>query len=239
MTSIGRYSRIATVRADRLLTIVLLLQRRGRQRVTDLAERLEVSERTILRDMESLSAAGIPVTSVRGPGGGFELVHGFRTDLSTLSEEECAAIVLLGLPGAAEGMGQGQEASNLRLKFDLLITDRGRQASRRTSQQFFHDEPPILPALQRKLTFLRESIARQRVVRLSVGEENARKVVEPLGLVLQRGDWFLVAGTEHGTQPFGVDSLSTLSNTGARFERPEPFDLAATWRTNQARMGLS
>lgn len=225
------------MRADRLLTIVLLLQRRGRQRVTDLAERLEVSERTILRDMESLSAAGIPVTSVRGPGGGFELVDGFRTDLSTLSEEECAAIMLLGLPGAAEARGLGAEARNLRLKLDLLVTDRGRTAAQATAGQFFHDEPVIAPVLRRRLTFLRESIKRQRVVRLSAGEGNDRRTIEPLGLVLQRGDWFLLANSGDGIEAFSVESLSALSNTGARFERPGEFDLAAAWRARQSRTG--
>ncbi len=222
------------MRADRLLTIVLLLQRRRRLSGAEIAERLEVSERTILRDMEALGAAGIPVVSIRGPGGGFELVRGFRTDLTAFTDDESAALAVLGQPVAAKALGFESARLQLQLKLDLLLTASGKQAAADLSERFLNGEPEVDSVTARHIAFLRQSIARQRIVVAREAGTEPRELA-PLGIVLHRGDWFLVAQAGGGIEVRCIASFTNISNSGARFERPPEFHLGQAWREWLAR----
>ncbi|KLI98970.1 YafY family protein, partial [Streptomyces sp. KE1] len=129
------------MRAARLIRMVLLLQSRPRMTAAELAGELEVSERTVARDAEALSEAGIPVYAERGRAGGYALVGGYRTGLTGLAPEEAQALFLSGVPGALREMGLGEAASAARLKVSAALAPPVREASRAVGGRFHLDAP--------------------------------------------------------------------------------------------------
>jgi len=228
------------VRADRLLTILLLLQVHGRLTSRQLAERLEVSRRTVHRDMEALSAAGVPVYALRGAGGGWVLPADFRTDLTGLHEAEVRAMFLaqpprvladLGLRGAAEAglakllaalpAGSQPEAERMRQRIHVDATSwRG------------GGEP--MPCLR----LVQEAVWRDRRLEIGyrrAGGEVVDRVVDPLGLVAKGGAWYLLAGVEEGTRTYRVSRIARATLLDRPAHRPPGFDLAAAWEASQRR----
>lgn len=228
------------MRADRLLSILLLLQAHRRMTARTLAERLEVSERTIHRDMEALSGAGVPVVAERGAGGGWMLVEGYRTDLTGLNRAEVEALFFakpsrlladLQLDRASEGAvikllaalpaisRQSAEAVRARIHVDVSGWNRAEEAV------------PFLPALQ-------EAVWRERRLRLAYGHEPGcavERLVDPLGLVAKGSVWYFVAGVEGEVRSYRVSRVRGVEATGEPAVRPVDFDLAAFWEQSSSR----
>ncbi|HYI40095.1 MAG TPA: WYL domain-containing protein [Allosphingosinicella sp.] len=221
------------MRASRLLAILILLQLRARLTASQLAEEFEVSERTIYRDIDQLSAAGIPVYGDRGPGGGFQLLDGYRTRLTGMSSDEAEAMLMIGLPGPATALGLGQAAQRAKNKLFAALAGPSLEGAGRIGARF-HLDPvdwyrseeavPFLPRLARALLD-------QRVV--EVRYESWKGVrdwrIEPLGLVLKAGSWYCVAAAGGRTSTFKVASMTACAVGDSRFERPADFDLAGHW----------
>ena len=219
------------MRASRLLSILLLLQARGRMTAQALADEFEVSVRTLYRDIDQLSAAGVPVYADRGRAGGFQLLDGYRTKLTGLTAIEAEALFLSGLPGPAADLGLGDAMAQAQLK--LLAALPGRDGAGQVARRF-HLDPvgwfrgaariDLLPALAEAVWTCR---------RLRIRYESWTDVVErelaPLGLVLKAGVWYLVAQAGGKPRTYRISAIETLALTDAAFERPGAFDLAGYW----------
>ncbi|TDE32874.1 YafY family protein [Actinomadura sp. 6K520] len=222
------------MRAARLISMVLLLQSRETMTAGELARELEVSERTVYRDMEALSAAGVPVYADQGRGGGYRLVGGYRTRLTGLTREEAEALFLTGLPGPAGDMGRGDAVAAAELKVLAALPASLRDAPSRASQRFHLDAPGWFgaagpPPLLRDLA--RAVWEDERVeLRYRRGDAEVTREAEPYGLVLKSGTWYLVARVAGGPRTYRVDRVTDVRPTGDVFDRDEGFDLAAHWR---------
>ena len=220
------------MRASRLLALLLQLQQRGTVTADDLAESLEVSTRTILRDVEALSEAGVPVYAQRGAGGGIRLVDGFRTDLTGLTHDEATSLFLVGSPAVAARLGLGAEARDARSK--LLNALSGSQANRASALDtwFVHDTDPWAPAQvsEADLRRLTRAVRQRRAVELITGSQ-ASIAVRPLGLVLKAGSWWLAHVWKDTCGFLCVDAVASVRILNELFTPPDTFDLSAQWRT--------
>lgn len=225
------------VRAGRLLSILLLLHTRGRVSAQQLADELEVSLRTIYRDVEALAGAGIPVYATRGRTGGFQLLEGYRTRLTGLTPDEADALFLAGLPGAAADLGLGSVLAATQLKLLAALPPELRERAARIRDRFHLDAPGWLRETDAppNLATIAEALWSQH--RVHVRYERANRVVverslEPLGLVLKAGTWYLVAavpGDARAPRTYRVSRVHSAAVTIERFERPRDFDLEAFW----------
>lgn len=223
------------MRADRLISILLLLQIHQRLTARALAERLEVSERTILRDMEALSGAGIPVFAERGTGGGWSLVENYRTNLTGLNEAEIQALFLTRPPRLLADLGLEKAADGAHLKLLAAIPSSARRNAEQISQRIYVDVAgwkradeavPCLPIIQ-------EAVWQERKLRFSYqrGDECAvERVVEPLGLVAKGSVWYLVAAVDGEIRNYRVSRVQTAEMLAEGFIRPADFDLATMWQ---------
>jgi predicted DNA-binding transcriptional regulator YafY len=221
------------MRAERLVSLLLLLQTRGQLTAAELAERLEVSVRTVHRDVCSLAAAGVPVDAVRGPAGGYRLAGGYRTRLTGLTADEAGALFAAGMPGPAAELGLGGELAAARLKL-LAALPAELQERAAQAQRLFHldtrrwfragDRVPHLPALAAAVWH--ESRVR---LRYREGARVVRRTVDPLGLVLKGGAWYLVARRSAGMRVYRVSRVVSVRPLEQRLERPPGFELAAFW----------
>ncbi|MDI6104685.1 WYL domain-containing protein [Actinoplanes sp. NEAU-A12] len=223
------------MRASRLLSVVLLLQDRGRLTAQQLAESLGVSVRTVYRDIEALAAAGVPVYAELGAGGGYQLVDGYRTRLTGLTPQEAGTIFLAGMPEAAAELGLGAVLTTAELKLRAALPAR---LSRHVDEirDRFHLDPagwfreteshPHLAALAGAVWNRRR--ARMRYLRWRQPREVEREI-SPLGIVLKAGVWYFVAQVEADIRTYRVATILDLTVLDETFERPEGFDLAASW----------
>ncbi len=220
------------MRASRLVTLLLLLQNRGRTSARELAEALEVSMRTVFRDVEALSGAGVPVYAVRGPGGGFELLDGYRTELTGLSDDEAESLFLIGMPGLASELGLGDAHARVELKLIEALPAPMRARAERLRTRFHHDPWSWAgPPPQTTVAALSRAVWEQRVVHARlVGPQGGPEVgLEPLALVLKAGAWYLVAQEAGEVLVRAVEQFQELTVSRERFQRPESFDLAGFW----------
>jgi predicted DNA-binding transcriptional regulator YafY len=227
------------MRASRLLSILMLLQLRERLTAEALAAEFEVSVRTIYRDIDKLAEAGVPVYADRGPGGGFRLIDGYRTRLTGLAADEIEALFMIGLPGPAAALGMGPAASNAgRKMLASLPRSSGDMAGRIGARfhldpvEWYRDDQPLqqLPAIARAVldqTVLAMTYDSWRGVR--------ERVVEPFGLVLKAGAWYLVARSDGVARIYKVANILQHEVRDTHFERPADFDLAAWWSAETAR----
>lgn len=223
------------MRADRLLSIMLLLQTYRRMTAHDLADRLEVSERTIHRDMESLSVAGVPVVAERGTGGGWSLMGEYRTNLTGLNEAEIQALFLARSPRLLDDLGLGKAAEAAFIKLFATVPSAARHDAESASQRIYVDvtgwnrseeSVPLLPLLQ-------EAVRQDRAVRFKYqrGDDcEVERVVNPLGLVAKGSVWYLVAAVDGDIRNYRVSRVIEAEMTDQTFVRPEAFDLVAHWR---------
>ncbi|MET8624788.1 WYL domain-containing protein [Kitasatospora sp. NPDC004669] len=225
------------MRASRLVALLLLLQNRGRMTAQQLAEELEVSVRTVYRDVEALTAAGIPLYGEAGHAGGYRLVDGYRTRLTGLTADEAQAAFLAALPGTAAELGLGEALATAQLKLRAALPAELRDRAGRIQERFLLDAPgwygeaddtPHLAAVAAAVWARRAVVLRYR--RWRAPEEIERRV-EPYGLVLKAGRWYLVAAGPSGTRTYRVDQVIELRELGEEFAVPGGFDLAAYWRT--------
>lgn len=222
------------MRASRLVSILLLLQARGRLTAAQLADEFEVSIRTIYRDVESLHEAGVPLYGDAGHRGGYRLVDGYRTRLNGLSADEAKALFLSGLPGPASELGFGQVLATAELKLlAALPRGLGDQAGR-VQARFYLDAPgwyqeadevPTLPEVANAVWHGRVLQVRYR--RWKEPTDVSRRL-EPYGLVLKAGRWYLVAGP--GPRTYRVDQILELRVLDESFTIPEGFELAGYWQ---------
>ncbi|MEV0977790.1 YafY family protein [Streptomyces sp. NPDC049915] len=222
------------MRASRLVTLLLLLQNRGRMTAQQLAEELEVSVRTVYRDVEALGAAGIPLYGAAGHAGGYRLVDGYRTRLTGLTANEAQAAFLAALPGAAADLGLGEALATAQLKLRAALPAQLREQAGRIRERFLLDAPgwysdadrtPHLAQVAAAVWEGRATVLRYR--RWRAPEEIERRV-EPYGLVLKAGRWYLVAGGPSGIRTYRVDQILGLRPL-EEFAVPDGFDLATYW----------
>ncbi len=220
------------MRADRLVAALLVLQARGRVTAAELAEELEISERTARRDLEALAMAGIPVYSQPGRGGGWSLLGGARTDLSGLNAAEARTLFLVAGP-SAQATPQVKAALRklLRALPEPLRAEAEAAASAVVLDPAHWDRtqlepPPFLEELQRAVV----DGVQVRLRYAGRDRPESERIVHPLGLVAKASVWYLVAGTDAGMRTFRVDRVRGLERTEDPVERPEGFDLAETWR---------
>ncbi len=226
------------MRASRLVALLLHLQNRGRMTAGELAAALEVSPRTIYRDLEALSAAGIPIWAERGPGGGIQLVEGYRTRLTGLTADEAAAVMLAGLPGPAAELGLGTVLAAAELKVLAALPPELRGRAARMRARFHLDAPGWFRAADAvpHLAGLAEATWNDERLRIRYrrDDEVVERTVEPLGLVLKAGSWYLVARRDGVYRTYRVSRIVGVESTGERFERPSDFDLATYWARSTA-----
>ncbi|MFF3688358.1 helix-turn-helix transcriptional regulator [Streptomyces sp. NPDC002187] len=227
------------MRAARLMKMVLLLQARPAMTAAELARELEVSERTVNRDALALSEAGVPVYADRGRGGGYRLIGGYRTRLTGLGRDEAEALFLSGLPGALRDMGLDDVASAARLKVSAALLPSLSGASDSAARRFHLDAPgwyqePETPAL---LPRIAEAVWGDRRIRATYvrQEREVERELEPYGLVLKAGVWYLCARVEETFRVYRIDRFSAVECEGDGFARDKDFDLPAFWsdRTQQ------
>jgi len=202
------------MRASRLVTLLLLLQTRGRMTAAQVAAELEVSERTVHRDVDALSEAGVPIYAERGPHGGVQLVEGYRTRLTGMTADEAEALFLSGLPGPAAELGLGVRASRLVERFYL------------DAAGWFQASDPV-PHLAAVAEAVWEG--RRLWIEYERGDLRVERVLEPLGLVLKGGIWYAVASVEGGIRTYRLSRVVAARSLGESFERPPGFDLASHW----------
>ncbi|MFI6909421.1 helix-turn-helix transcriptional regulator [Nonomuraea sp. NPDC050394] len=214
------------MRADRLVAALLLLQARGRVTAAELATELETSVATARRDLESLSAAGIPVYPQPGRGGGWSLVGGARTDLTGLNAAETRALfLLLGRAGTAT-----PELTSALRKLVRALPATFRADAEAAAQAVVSD-PAGWGEADREHPVPHESLqaAVVRRVKVRLAYAGRERLVDPLGLVDKDGIWYLIADTPAGRRTFRVDRVTEAEITDLPAERPEEFDLAAEW----------
>ncbi|MFI8300859.1 helix-turn-helix transcriptional regulator [Streptomyces nigra] len=221
--------------ASRLLSVLLLLQSRGRLPARGIADELGVSVRTAYRDLARLQAAGVPVYAEPGPGGGYQLLDGYRTRLTGLSEGEARALLFAGLPHAAADLGLAAEVTAARLKLLAALPTGLREEAVRTAAVFHVDAPGWYrePEQAPHLTLLVDAVRTGHTVdvryrRWRVPQEVQRRL-RPYGLVLKSGVWYLVAATDRGMATYRVAHILDASVGDERFDRPQDFDLGAHW----------
>lgn len=219
----------------------MLLQSHGRMTAGALARAMEVSERTILRDIDQLSAAGVPLWGERGRLGGYQLRPGWSTQLTGMTEPEANALLLAGLPGAATELGLGSAAASARLKLVASLPQPWREQAARVGERL-HIDPVDWYRVQDTPQFLREAAeavwqGRRIHVRYQSWRNTSSRELEPLGLVMKAGAWYVAA------REVGVDAVRTYRlasvldlSVGTRgFKRPRSFDLVRFWQESAAR----
>jgi predicted DNA-binding transcriptional regulator YafY len=237
------------MKASRLLSILMLLQARGRLTATALAQAMAVSPRTILRDIDQLSAAGVPLWGERGHQGGFQLREGWSTQLTGMTEPEANALLLAGLPGPATELGLGAAAASARLKLVASLPDGWREQANRVGERL-HIDPVDWYRSQDSPQHLRgvaDAVWHGRTLGMDYESWRgpARHDIEPLGLVLKAGAWYVVARSQtrgkprEGVLTFRIASILALQAGGRAFRRPKGFDLAQAWRAATERFESS
>jgi predicted DNA-binding transcriptional regulator YafY len=229
------------MRASRLLSLLILLQMRGRLSAEELAQEFEVSVRTIYRDMDQLSAAGVPVYAERGRTGGFALLEGWRTRLTGFTPTEADALLLTGAGEAAADLGLGADLAAAQLKLLASLPPDSGASAQRVARRFHLDpvgwyERPEPLAILPDLAAAVWSETRIRI-RYESWKDVVARELEPLGLVLKGGVWYLVAlpkapsGKKAKAEPrtYRISNIQHLEKLDTVFRRPARFDLARFW----------
>jgi predicted DNA-binding transcriptional regulator YafY len=227
------------MRADRLLSILLLLQTHRRMTARELAVRLEVSERTIYRDLDALSGAGVPVSAERGKGGGCMLLDGYRTNLTGLNEAEIQTLFLTQPARLLGDLGLRQASEAALIKLLAALPPLARRDAEYARQRIHVDtagwrqttDPlPCLPAVQ-------EAVWQERKFCITYGRadgDTVERLVDPLGLVAKGNMWYLIAAAEGTIRTYRVGRIRAATVTDESFVRPPEFDLAAYWAESSA-----
>ena len=221
------------VRASRLMAILLRLQDVGPATAERLADELEVSVRTIYRDVAALQTAGVPVWTETGPGGGIRLLEGWRSDLDGLTADEAGALFLGGAPGAVAELGLGTVLAAAQAKVLATLPPELRSRAARVRQRFLLDAPGWFhhgEELPHLATVADAVWAERRLdLRYRRGDGEVARRVDPLGLVLKGGTWYLVGRHRARVLTYRVGRIVDALALDERFERPADFDLAAHW----------
>jgi predicted DNA-binding transcriptional regulator YafY len=229
------------MKSGRLLEMLLLLQARGACTAAELAERLEVSPRTIYRDAEALSSAGVPIYTERGRAGGIRLLPGYRTDVTGLTQDEARALFVLTTGGAQEDLGLGTAARSAILKVMRAVPEPFRPAATATSQRILVDPAGWMrpPDPVGALGVLQAAVFTDRRLRLGYRSSGRRepgtegsasvRVVDPYGLVCKAGIWYLVADQDGEPRLFRVSRVVSAVAEGEPARRRDGVSLAGLW----------
>lgn len=226
------------MKADRLIALLLLLQSRRQCSARLLAERLEVSERTIYRDVDALSAAGVPVYAERGAAGGITLADGYRRALTHFDEDEVRALFASGASPLADlGLERGLVRALEKLRGGLAdvaqrAADKSRSRIHLDRRRWNQPEPPL-----EILTTLRRAVWDDRRLQIQYEDRSGKastRVVEPFGLVSKTGVWYLIARCEAEMRSFRVERIHHAHELPEHFERPQDFDLERYWAESSA-----
>ena len=223
------------MRADRLLSILMLLQSRGKMSAQKLAQELEVSDRTIYRDLEALSAAGVPVYTQRGPGGGCSLLECYRTNLTGLTDQEIEALFMLSIPTPLVQLGVSEELRTAMLKIAASLPA-GRPREESKVRQSIYLDPDTWSQAGEPVPFLQvlQGAIRQQCY-LNLGwisflNTEVRQRIAPYGLVAKANTWYLVGEHQGTLRVIQVFRLVRVEITEDQFERPADFDLPGFWK---------
>jgi len=227
------------MRASRLLSIQMLLETNGRMSASTLARALEVSVRTLHRDIDELSAAGVPVYAERGRAGGFQLLPGWKTTLTGFTPREAQAVFLAGLAGPASELGLGPEVASAERKLLAALPAPWRGSARRIRARLHLDpvewyrEAQPVPCL----ALVAQAVWEERQLAMSYEswKATARRTVHPLGLVMKAGTWYFAAAREGKVRTWRVASVRDAALLDAPVQRPPDFDLAGYWRESVRR----
>ena len=223
------------MRASRLVSLLLLLQHRGRLTAAEIAEALEVSVRTIYRDLEALGAAGVPVYTESGRNGGCQLIDGYRTRLTGLTAREAEALFATGMSGPVGELGLGTVLGAAQLKLLAALPKELADRAASARQRFHLDAPtwfrssrnePHLATLAAAVWDDRRIVVRYRH---PGSDDAAPRALEPFGLVCKAGVWYLVARRDGELRTYRVSRVHEVSTLDEQFERPADFDLASFW----------
>jgi predicted DNA-binding transcriptional regulator YafY len=231
------------MRADRLLSILMTLQLHAQTTARQLAKELEVSERTIYRDIEALERSGVPIFTERGRSGGVRLVEGYQTSLTGLTGEEAGALPFAQLGVAAAALGFEAEAEAARLKMLVALPAMGRERAVRVSERFYLDpaewyqRPPAPNCLRR----LAAALWADQAVEIEYESWSGRRAraVEPLGLVLKAGTWYMMARSRKRHSIYKVESIHAIRILEQRKVRRGSFHLAKVWQQEVSRFEAS
>ena len=223
------------MRASRLISLLVLVSTRETWTASELADELDVSVRTIYRDVAELQGAGVPLWTESGPGGGIRLLPGWRSRVEGLTGDEAAVLPLAGLPGLSD-LGLGAVALSARLKVRSALPPELRSRAARLEERFHLDAPGWFhrPDPTDHLAPLAEALWSERRVDLVYdrGRRTVRRRVDPLGLVLKAGTWYLVARHRGAVRTYRVGRVRACTPLEDTFERPEGFDLATWWEAS-------
>jgi len=223
------------VRASRLLSVLLLLQNRGQLTAQQIADELEVSVRTVYRDVEALGAAGVPVYAELGHGGGYRLLDGYRTRLTGLTAREAESIFFAGVPDAAAELGLGAVLATAELKLRAALPPSLSGQVGRVRDRFHLDAAGWFRETETNphLAALAGAVWDSRRVRLTYERHKqprrVERVIDPLGIVLKAGVWYFVTRVGDDLRTYRVAAIVDLTVLDEEFTRPPDFDLAKTW----------
>ncbi|MGW3279100.1 helix-turn-helix transcriptional regulator [Nocardia rhamnosiphila] len=234
------------MRADRLVSLVLLLRQRGRLTATELAGELEVSTRTVLRDIEALSAAGVPVYAERGRHGGFALLPGFRTELTGLNHDEALALLVAGSRRGAQAFGLGSALASAMLKVVDALPESHRNTAAGVAQRLLID--PEIDLLARRSVAeevpgnisaeIRRAVLAGHKLRIhyaAVDRTPAWRTVDPIGLVTVRDQSYLLATRSGAERTYRLSRVSAAEVLPEPAERSDRVDLSRAWRERSTR----
>ncbi|MCP4360491.1 MAG: YafY family transcriptional regulator [Chloroflexi bacterium] len=224
------------MRADRLISLLMLLQTHGRLTADNLAQRLEVSTRTIYRDLDALSASGVPVYAERGPQGGCMLMESYRSNLTGLKEDEVRALFMITVPGLLADLGIDKASASAFLKLTASLPAPFQKDAQRVQERLYLDaaawfqpeEPtPFLPLVQTALF----QDCRLRLMYRRADGQWVKRLVAPYGLVAKAGVWYVVGAVYTGyPQVFRVSRIQQAELSDSQFSRPPSFNLAEYWQ---------
>jgi predicted DNA-binding transcriptional regulator YafY len=222
------------MRADRLLSLMMLLQNRKQMTAEELASELEVSKRTIYRDIDALSVAGVPVYANGGPGGGYGLLDSYRTTLTGLNKSEIQALFMLTIPGPISDLGVGRQLKAAILKLTSTFSGDHNEHANYLRQRLHLDAARWFPTDEPvpHLKTVQEAVWQDYQLVLSYrrrNDETSERTVSPYGLVAKAGIWYLVAAAEAGMRVYRVSRIEAVQMTRTHFARPGDFDLAEFW----------
>ena len=235
------------MRADRLVSLVLLLRQRGQMTATTLARGLEVSTRTVLRDIEALSAAGVPVHAERGRHGGFALLPGFRTELTGLNHDEALALLIAGSRRGAQAFGLGSALASAMLKVVDALPDSYRAIAAGAAQRLLID--PATDLLSRRVgaeeevpdavvAEVRRAVLAGHKLRIhytALDQTPTWRTVDPIGLVTVRGQGYLLATRSGADRTYRLSRVLAAEELAQPAERPDRVDLDRAWQERSTR----
>jgi predicted DNA-binding transcriptional regulator YafY len=236
------------VRADRLLSLVLLLQHRGRMSAAELARELEVSTRTVLRDIEALSSTGVPVYAERGRHGGFALLSGYSTDLTGLTSEEALALLVAGSRAGSPDPGMAPALASAMRKVVAGLPERQRGSATEAAGRILvrpdgmFSKPADAPDEASRLDVVRRAVfaGRRLRIRYAAGDGTPRwRTVDPIGLVSAGGQWYLLAMRDGADRTYRVSRMREIEELAEEAARPAGVDLERVWEERRARFSAS